>query len=334
LFGAKPVVLTGRFTRSGAGVLRLKGKMSGRDFVREIPVEFPEVQAQHDVLATLWARTRVEDLMGQDYNGLQQGKMRDDLKQTITQLGLEYRLMTQFTSFVAVEEMIVTDGGKPRRIDVPVEVPEGVNRERVFGMEVNMNTRNTTGLFYLSAGRNQSSMSQTVTVSRSRAAIDTSRTDVSTVIDQSVIDPGSVAAASRPASKPAKAKRCAGSGAGGGVGGGGGGDARTTPEEEKRQQLLTKLHPAIVAVIDRLKNREAKPGPDEARFIRDGKAEIQIWLNEKSDSTLAELKKLGFEVVLDPKTAKLVIGRLPIEKLGALTELKFVRYVAPQLSGN
>jgi hypothetical protein len=24
--------------------------------------------------------------------------------------------------------MIVTDGGQPRRIDVPVEVPEGVNR--------------------------------------------------------------------------------------------------------------------------------------------------------------------------------------------------------------
>ncbi len=34
--------------------------------------------------------------------------------------------MTQFTSFVAVEEMIVTDGGQPRRIDVPVEMPEGV----------------------------------------------------------------------------------------------------------------------------------------------------------------------------------------------------------------
>ena len=43
--------------------------------------------------------------------------------------------MTQFTSFVAVEEMIVTDGGQPRRIDVPVEVPEGVNRAAVFGEE-------------------------------------------------------------------------------------------------------------------------------------------------------------------------------------------------------
>ena len=54
------------------------------------------------------------------------------MKQTITQLGLDYRLMTQFTSFVAVEEMVVTDGGQPRRIDVPVEVPEGVNREAVI----------------------------------------------------------------------------------------------------------------------------------------------------------------------------------------------------------
>ena len=41
--------------------------------------------------------------------------------------------MTQFTSFVAVEEMTVTDGGQPRRIDVPVEMPEGVSHEGVFG---------------------------------------------------------------------------------------------------------------------------------------------------------------------------------------------------------
>jgi biopolymer transport protein ExbB/TolQ len=41
--------------------------------------------------------------------------------------------MTQFTSFVAVEEMIVTDGGRPRRIDVPVVMPEGVKYKGVFG---------------------------------------------------------------------------------------------------------------------------------------------------------------------------------------------------------
>jgi hypothetical protein len=49
---------------------------------------------------------------------------------------------------------------------------------------------------------------------------------------------------------------------------------------------------------------------------------------------MAKLKELGFEVVLDPKTAKMVIGRIQIEKLSALGEIKSIRYVAPQISGN
>src|SRR6185436_10450999 len=68
LFGAKPVILTGRYAGDGKGVIRLKGKMSGRDFIREIPVDFSSL-AQHDVLATLWARTRVDDLMSNDLKG-------------------------------------------------------------------------------------------------------------------------------------------------------------------------------------------------------------------------------------------------------------------------
>ena len=35
--------------------------------------------------------------------------------------------MTQFTSFVAVEEKVVNQDGKPVRVDVPVELPEGVS---------------------------------------------------------------------------------------------------------------------------------------------------------------------------------------------------------------
>src|SRR6266853_1086994 len=96
LFGAKPVILSGRYTGTGKGVIRLKGKMSDRDFVREIPVDFSSSQSRHDVLATLWARTRVDDLMSRDFKGAQQGNMQDEVKQAITNLGLDYRLMTQF----------------------------------------------------------------------------------------------------------------------------------------------------------------------------------------------------------------------------------------------
>src|SRR5664280_1148918 len=52
--------------------------------------------------------------MSQDFAGLQRGAMRDDLKQQITQLGIDYRLMTPFTSFVAVEDKVITEGGAPR----------------------------------------------------------------------------------------------------------------------------------------------------------------------------------------------------------------------------
>ena len=280
--------------------------------------------------------------------------MKDEVKQAIIQLGLDYRLMTRFTSFVAVEEMIVTDGGQPRRIDVPVEVPEGVNREAVFGQErqienLPINSRNLSSFSLINRG--WVAAAQTVTVTRS----------------------GSDAAKAKPAARNGGAS-AGGSGSGtrpgqaGNTGGGTQSSANTihgeppapkstpasgptglltvsdglsvdrartlSPEEQKRADLQSKFHPSVLAVIDRLKDQTLKPNSDEAKFIHNGKAEIQIWLTEKSDETLAKLKQLGFEVVLDPKTARLVIGRLPIEKLAALAELKSVRYVAPQLDRN
>lgn len=60
-------------------MIKLKGRVSGRDFVRDIPIELPEIESRHDVLATLWARTRVDDLTSQDYQGVQNGNPRDDI---------------------------------------------------------------------------------------------------------------------------------------------------------------------------------------------------------------------------------------------------------------
>lgn len=161
LFSAKPVVVHGRYTRGGTGTIKLKGKSFGRETVREIAVNFPENEPAHDVLATLWARTRIDDLMSQDYQGIQNGNPKAEVKDTITNLGIEYRLLTQFTSFVAVEERIVTDGGQPRKIEVPVEMPEGVSLEGLFQVDgvdakniqsLPINGRNFTRFARLSPG--------------------------------------------------------------------------------------------------------------------------------------------------------------------------------------
>jgi Ca-activated chloride channel family protein len=285
MFSAKPVILYGKYSGPGRGAIRLRGKMSGRDFTRDLAVALPASEPQHDVLATLWARTKVDDLMGQDYGGIQRGTARTDVQETITQLGLEYRLMTQFTSFVAVEEMVVTEGGQPRRIEVPVEMPEGVSYKGVFGDEAE-------GGVMMKA-----SMAAPAPASGLRRLSGGGAYSAAPLAMQEAVGPRD--------------------------------QSRSLPPGEQKKM---KLHSSLAALIERLKSPGFRPTAEEPKYVRNGKAEIRIWLTDTSPATIKQLKDLGFEIVLQPTTAKLVIGRLPIDKLAALVELKAVRYVAPQTS--
>jgi len=183
--------------------------------------------------------------------------------------------MTPFTSFVAVEEMVVTDGGQPRRIDVPVEIPEGVSYEGVFG--------------------------------GSEADYRALQAPASIAPKQKLMREFSMTA--RPYS----------------------GVFEEPPAGTAVNAEPLKLHPAIAALVDRLKQRNQTPAAEEAKFVRNGRAEVQVWLSDTTPTTLDEIKKLGFEIVLQQKTSKLIIGRVAIEKLSLLAEMKSVRYLAPQI---
>ncbi|HKG46497.1 MAG TPA: VIT and VWA domain-containing protein, partial [Pyrinomonadaceae bacterium] len=121
LFGVKPLILSGRYDRGAKGSIRLKGKMAGQEFVRDIPVELPETEAEHDVLATLWGRRKIDDLMREVLDNTQEQTVRDQKREEITQLGLNFRLMTQYTSFVAIDDVVFTGPEEPQRVAVPIE---------------------------------------------------------------------------------------------------------------------------------------------------------------------------------------------------------------------
>ena len=56
--------------------------------------------------------------------------------EAITQTALAYRLLSQYTAFVAVsEEVRVDPDGTTRRVEVPVELPEGVSYDGIFGSD-------------------------------------------------------------------------------------------------------------------------------------------------------------------------------------------------------
>jgi hypothetical protein len=133
LFSAMPLVIQGQYRAAARGVITLTGRTGAGAFERKIAVAWPDAEPNNDVLAPLWARAKVGDLMTQDLLGIQFGQPQPDVRRSILDLGLRYHLLTSFTSFVAVEERQVVEGGQPKTVVVPVEMPEGVSYEGVFG---------------------------------------------------------------------------------------------------------------------------------------------------------------------------------------------------------
>lgn len=133
LFASQPVVIKGRYTKAGASVVRLTGSNAAGAYQRELTITLPEENAENAVLASQWARAKVDQLMTQDVEAIQSGERNPLLNKEIIALGTTYSLLTPFTSFVAVETEHTTEGGQPRTISVPVEMPHGVSHLGIYG---------------------------------------------------------------------------------------------------------------------------------------------------------------------------------------------------------
>jgi len=129
----RPLIVHARYRRAGEGQVVLRGFRQGKPYEQVLDVTLPELGAGNGAIASMWARAKVDDLMWQDLAGLQSGNFPEALREEIVQTALGYRLMTQFTSFVAVEDRVVNDGGVQRTVSVPVEMPQGVRYDGIFG---------------------------------------------------------------------------------------------------------------------------------------------------------------------------------------------------------
>lgn len=133
VFSDGPIVLKGRYTGAAQGVITVSGLLGGQPWEQRVSVALPAMEARNAALGPLWARARIEELQANDWYGAQSGNPNVALKEEIIQTALEHRLMSQFTSFVAVEKHVVNEGGRQRTVDMPVEMPEGVAYEGIFG---------------------------------------------------------------------------------------------------------------------------------------------------------------------------------------------------------
>ncbi len=321
LFSAKPLVLTGRYSYPASGTIKLRGKRAGKPFERAIKVTLPGREDANQSLAQLWARTKIHDLMSQDWNGAQNQNMKPALQSAITQLGLDYRLMTQFTSFVAVEEQSVVEGGRTRTIQVPVEVPQGVNPDTAYG----------TGAVQLQSSMVKSlpmapppppgnvystvdmASSQTVEVTAGRAL---SRRDggvVSTTISPTngVMLPD---AGETPDTwtRPNESK-----------------DERRRKEADKKKALESKLHPSLLAVYECW----VKSGRSQAANcagLQNGSVKVQVFFTSNSAAALQAATQKGFFAAPNAALSDRMLGTIAIAKLEELAKLPEVKLIALQ----
>jgi Ca-activated chloride channel family protein len=124
LFVGRPVIVTGRFTGSADGVIRVRGFAGSEAKDILVPICTDQPAPGHQSLAAIWARNKIADLA--DRSGWNDSP---DLPDQIKQVALEYGLMSPYTSFIAVDSLTRTAGDHGVTVNVPVPVPDGVKYE-------------------------------------------------------------------------------------------------------------------------------------------------------------------------------------------------------------
>jgi hypothetical protein len=354
LFTGKPLVVSGRYTAASDGSIFIHGKRAGEDFTREVPVHLNSSASADTTLSSFWARQKIDDLMSQDWADLQAGTVKPDVQREITQLGLSYRLMTQFTSFVAVEERVVTTNGKPQRVEVPVEMPEGMSYEGVFGNEVGNLRLNGSNFAAVGGAMGAQKMTRMVAPRVMMPSAGTGSGSAQGIGSGSGAGQGPAlyanAAVLAPAPPPpqAPAAKLAASTIAAkspdedvayivtdkeiaALKG-----ARTSPEialasptheaqpSTERALLESKLSPGVVSRFDCWKKQAG-----DCKTAPGGVIDVQLFLTEEPLGIVEKLKALGLQVLRVRSKEKVVTGRIPLDKLTEIAKLEIVKFVSP-----
>ena len=128
LFAERPVVVFGKWKGNPTGSVVISGMNGAGGFHREIPVDSALFEDQSSPLKYLWARSRIDRL---SYFDSQKGN--SEKKEALVALGLRYNLLTHFTSFVAVDEIVSNPGMNGKDIKQPLAMPKNVSHLAVGG---------------------------------------------------------------------------------------------------------------------------------------------------------------------------------------------------------
>ena len=142
VFDAQPLVIHARCTPGSSGAVVLRGRTGEGPWERRIAVRVPGAYAgprgdgaaaPTSPLPQLWARARVDAILADHLQAVENETLPRDIRRQVVSLGESYSIMTPYTSFVAVERTKVVSNGRPMLVTVPIELPEGTRFDGFFG---------------------------------------------------------------------------------------------------------------------------------------------------------------------------------------------------------
>ena len=128
LFANRPVIVFGKWRGRLGGTIELTGAGGREDFAQIIHVADFRPMETNRALRYLWARSRIARLS--DFNAK---LSNSENKAEITTLGLSYNLLTAYTSFIAVHEVIRNTLGPGDDVIHPLTLPKHVSNLAVGG---------------------------------------------------------------------------------------------------------------------------------------------------------------------------------------------------------
>jgi len=128
LFAEQPLVLFGRKQDRHAGKLQITGITAGGiRYQQTFQLNFN--LTGNPAIAQLWGRSRIKELMNQMVSGETKSGV-----EAVTDTALTYQLLSQYTAFVAVSDDVRVDSTESSvSVQVPVEMPEDVSYQGIFG---------------------------------------------------------------------------------------------------------------------------------------------------------------------------------------------------------
>jgi Ca-activated chloride channel family protein len=143
LYAGEPVVVTAKITGALTAntVVTLTGQTGAIPWTRELSISGTSAKPENTVLtsglAAAWGRLKIEDLMSSTFLGAQMQAVREKVIET----SVEYQLLSQYTSFIAVEQVV----SRPQELPlmgahVPLDIPSGqLLASRLSGLGQGMN---------------------------------------------------------------------------------------------------------------------------------------------------------------------------------------------------